>query len=120
MVINLIEIKRLVDEIIPVIEELSEEHGMDGNIEMSEQLDNELKSFKKAREELDGFMNTDIPEFALQKALKECSLSVSFDDIVHYIDVLKQRKEHEIEVLENDIDKHNRIRDALGFEGGLK
>jgi hypothetical protein len=120
MLINLWEIKKIVNEIIPLIEELVEEHGMDGDTGMAEQFEVDLESFKKAKEELNEFLNSDIPRFALRGEIEKHVPSITIDDFLHYLDMLKTRKSHEIEVLKHQIDKHDIVKDALLIKGGLQ
>ena len=111
--VNVSVIKDLVDEVIKLVEELIEEHGMFGETEMVVSFEADLSSLRGMKEELSTLQNVDIHPVFILKSIKEHVPSLDMDLIHNYLSMLITRKTHVIDVLYTEIKVHELLVDLI-------
>lgn len=110
---NLIVIKEEIKNVIDLLEQLIEESGMDGDIDLVGSLQVDLELFQKINEEIKHFSNSEIFHSYVVHAIKEHIPIFNEELFSYYIGVNKDRKEALIAKIQAEIDNHTNLINVL-------
>jgi hypothetical protein len=106
---NLLEVKKVVNQIVLMLETMIEDHGQDGDLETMECLITERTMFVTASEELSQLLNSDIFPFYLPKLLQEHVPSLNLALFQEYMETLTRRKKSTVERLNAEINSYTNM-----------
>jgi hypothetical protein len=113
---NVRDIKEAVSEVIELLDSMIEENGQDGDFDYCTYLEGIQSGFKKAKDELEGLMNTDVPNVFLTRELNKHVPSLNIEHLKEYLNHIQRVKEDQITKLQFEMSKKARLVSALTME----
>lgn len=109
MIVNLLEIKQLVDRIIEKLKDDIESSGMEGDFGYVEVLENQISTLNKVKEELEGYRNTNLSIPFMFYSLQQATPTLDLNYLIQEFQGLIRRKEYELEMLQQTISKEKEL-----------
>jgi hypothetical protein len=120
-VLNVSDIKHMLDKVMSYTDEQAEDSGMEGDHEYSQMCFNRLEGYKKAREEMSLLPNRFITLHHLPEILKEFVPSLNINDFNSDLDTAVGRETFrvdellkEIQTIKTNVSRMKEAKDVLG------
>lgn len=113
--LNVLLIKKAIEEVIAVLEMLVEEHGIEGDIELSDEFDKDLNYFLNIQKEVNEFSNVEVFSSTIFKSIKEHVPSFDMDKLESYLNIVVARKGQEIKRIQKSVDDSNQVLSVLNY-----